>query len=320
MKKYINKIIHDDALNFLLKLKSHSIDVVLTDPPYFLDKMDNKWDIHKIKSPKKPYAIKHLPAGMKFDREQGKTFYLWYLKVSEELFRILKPGGFFFSFSSPRLYHRMACAIDDAGFEIRDSFIWLYTQNQPKAMSLHHFINKMDKTKKEKEELNKSFIHWKTPQVKSCFEPITMAQKPLEGTYLENSMKYNISLINTEVKQGFNQDKFASNVMTHYYINNKIDKVFLVDKPDKHEKGSFNKHKTVKPLSLFKYLIKLTSKKNSVILDPFIGSGTTALACKELERNFIGVEINKEYIDIAVERLKTKEEKQMQFSPLETSS
>ena len=108
--------------------------------------------------------------------------------------------------------------------------------------------------------------------------------------------------------------------MTHYYINNKIDKVFLVDKPDKHEKGSFNKHKTVKPLSLFKYLIKLTSKKNSVILDPFIGSGTTALAYKELERNFIGVEINKEYIDIAVERLKTKEEKQMQFSPFETSS
>ena len=94
--------------------------------------------------------------------------------------------------------------------------------------------------------------------------------------------------------------------MTHNYINNKIDKVFLVDKPNKYEKGSFNKHKTVKPLSLFKYLIKLTTKKGSLVLDPFMGSGTTALACKELERQFIGVEINKQYIDIAVERLKRK--------------
>ena len=80
MKRYINKIIHDDALNFLSKLKSISIDIILTDPPYFLDKMDNNWSTQKVKSPKKPYAIKHLPAGMKFNKEQGKEFYSWYLK------------------------------------------------------------------------------------------------------------------------------------------------------------------------------------------------------------------------------------------------
>ena len=143
---------------------------------------------------------------MKFNKEQGKEFYSWYLKISEKFLRILKPGGFFFSFSSPRLYHRMTCAIDDAGFEIRDCFMWLYTQNQPKAMSLHHFINKMDKSKKEKEKLNKYFKGWKTPQVKSCYEPIAMAQKPLEGTYLENSVKYNVSLINTNVRQGLHEN------------------------------------------------------------------------------------------------------------------
>ena len=315
MKKYINKIIHDDALNFLSKLKDSSIDIILTDPPYFLDKMDHNWDAKKVRSPKKPYAIKHLPAGMKFDREQGKKFYSWYLKISEELFRVLKPGGFFFSFSSPRLYHRMTCAIDDAGFEIRDCFIWLYTQNQPKAMSLHHFINKMNKSEKEKEKLNRQFKEWKTPQVKSCHEPIAMAQKPIEGTYLENSMKHNVSLINTNVKQGLYKDMFVSNIMTDKHINHRIDKVFLVDKPKENEKGSFNNHKTVKPLSLFKYLISLTTKKNSIVLDPFIGSGTTAVACKELGRKFIGVEINKQYIDIATKRLNTlkvkKEQKEL---------
>ena len=92
---------------------------------------------------------------------------------------------------------------------------------------------------------------------------------------------------------------FASNIMTSQYISHRIDKVFLVDKPKEDEKGSFNNRKTVKPLSLFKYLIHLTTRKNSIILDPFIGSGTTALTCKELGRKFIGVEINKQYIDIA---------------------
>ncbi len=303
MKKYINKIIHNDILKFLPKLKDHSIDIVLTDPPYFLDKMDQHWSMDKVREPKRPYAIKHLPAGMKFTKEQGKRFYSWYLTVSTELFRVLKPGGFFFSFSSPRLYHRMATAIDDAGFEMRDCFIWLYTQNQPKAMSLHHFINKSNKSQKEKHHLNKVLRGWKTPQVKSCYEPIAMAQKPLEGTYLENSIKYDISLINTKIKQGLNCDMFASNIMTHQLIHPKMDKVFLVDKPKTAEKGSFNHHKTVKPLSLLKYLIRLTAKNTNIVLDPFIGSGTTAVACKELGVKFIGVEINKQYVDIANKRL-----------------
>ena len=304
MKKYINKIICADSASFLSKLKDKSVDIVLTDPPYFLDKMDHNWSAKKVSGPKKPYAIKHLPAGMKFTKEQGKEFYSWYLKISTELFRILKPGGFFFSFSSPRLYHRMASAMDDAGFEIRDCFIWLYTQNQAKAMSLHHFINKMDKPAKEKEKLNKQFKNWKTPQVKSCHEPIAMAQKPLEGTYIENSIKHNISLINTNIRQGLYKDMFVSNIMTHTLIHHRIDKVFLVDKPKEREKGTFNNHKTVKPLSLFKYLINLTTKKNSIVLDPFMGSGTTAVACSELGRKFVGVEVNKQYIDIANKRLK----------------
>lgn len=303
MKKYINKIVHGDALSFLSKLNSNSIDIILTDPPYFLDKMDQHWSDKKVRSPKKPYAIKHLPAGMKFDREQGRKFYSWYFKISKEFFRVLKPGGFFFSFSSPRLYHRMTSAIDDAGFEIRDCFIWLYTQNQPKAMSLHHFINKMNTSKKEKEKLNIQFKEWKTPQVKSCHEPIALAQKPTEGTYLENSIKHNVSLINTNIKQGIDKDMFVSNIMTNEYISHRIDKVFLVDKPKATEKGFFNNHKTVKPLSLFKYLINLTTKTNSIVLDPFMGSGTTAVACKDLNRKFIGVEINKQYIDIANKRL-----------------
>ena len=64
-----------------------------------------------------------------------------------------------------------------------------------------------------------------------------------------------------------------------------------------------NIHITVKPIQLIEHLIKLFSKKNSLVLDPFLGSGTTALACKNTQRKCIGIEINKEYYDICLSRL-----------------
>src|SRR3989304_2541136 len=231
--EHLNKIIHGDSLQILSGFDDNSIDLVLTDPPYFLDKMDNGWDEKKVASTKYHHVVKSLPAGMKFDREQGKNFYEWYYKISKQILRVLKPGGFFFSFSSPRLYHRMVSAIDDAGLLIRDCFIWLYTQNQPKAMSLNHFIEK---------------------------------------------------------------------------LNEVVDKCFLISKPDKKEKGDFNLHRTVKPLSLCEYIVNLTTYSNeAVVLDPFAGSGTALVAAKKTGRKFIGIDINKEYIEIAIRRIKSFE-------------
>jgi site-specific DNA-methyltransferase (adenine-specific) len=299
----LNKVFHMDIMNFLPKLNESSIDVVITDPPYFLDKMDNNWNDEKVSSKKYLQTVQSLPAGMKFDKEQGEKFYEWYLKVSEGLFRVLKPGGFFFSFSSPRLYHRMACAVDDAGFEIRDMFMWLYTQNQPKAMSINHFIDKLDISVKQKDQIKNYFNGWKTPQIKSCFEPIVMAQKPTKKTFLNNMLEYEIGLMNTNEKIGENMH--PANVFTTEYINEIIDKAFLISKPKKKEKGEYNDHKTVKPVAICEYLINLTAfSKNAIILDPFVGSGTTLIAAKNLGKQFIGVDINRKYVEIAKMRLK----------------
>ncbi len=309
----INKIILGDSLEILSTIKDNSIDVVLTDPPYFLDKLDNNWEYKKVENTKNQHTIKSLPAGMKFDRKQGREFYKWYLIVSQQIYRILKPGGFFFSFSSPRLYHRMASAVDDAGLEIRDCFLWLYTQNQAKAMSINHFIDKMKISEKEKSKLKKKFEGWKTPQLKSCFEPIVMSQKPADGTYLNNMIKNDVGLMNTNIKVGDNM--FPSNVLTIDNINEIIDKAFLVGKPTKKEKGDFNNHKTVKPLEICEHIIKLTAfYKNAVILDPFIGSGTTAVAAKKLGLNYIGIDANPEYVKIAEKRLKELDKKADLFS------
>lgn len=315
--KFINKIICADTLELLPQIEENSIDIVLTDPPYFLDKLDNNWDYKKVSNQDNQYTIKSLPAGMKFDKEQGKRFYAWYFDISKEIFRILKPGGFFFSFSSPRLYHRMASAIDDVGFELRDAFMWLYTQNQAKAMGVDHFIKKMDIDEKAKEKIREKLNGWKTPQIKSCFEPIAMAQKPVDQTYLNNMLKHGVGLFNTNVRIGNNM--YPANVFTIDSINELIDKVFLLPKPAKKEKGEYNDHKTVKPLAICEYLIKLSAfAKDAVILDPFVGSGTTAVAAKKLGKNYIGIDTNNKYVKIAERRLKELDNKPNLFRTTES--
>lgn len=298
----INKIIHGDAMKILDEIEDDKIDLVLTDPPYFLDKLDNNWNHERVSTTKNQYAVKSLPPGMRFDKDQGKRFYSWYLDILKKLHRIIKPGGFFFSFSSPRLYHRMACAVEDADFLIRDCFIWLYIQNQPKAMSLNHFIDRSDWDKNTKIESKQKLNGWKTPQIKSCFEPIIMAQKECEKTFLDNILKYNVGLLNTNTKIGNNM--FPANVVTVQEINEVMDRYFLVSKPSKKEKGEYNIHKTVKPLAICEYIIRLcTFSKDSIVLDPFVGSGTTAVAAKILGRKFIGIDSNREYVEIALKRL-----------------
>lgn len=305
IKHFTNKIIAGEAGNLIKELPSNCIDLILTDPPYFLDKMDNNWKHKTVSSKENQYVIKSLPAGMKFDKNQGQKFYDWYSGISRELFRVLKPGGFFFSFSSPRLYHKMASAIDDAGFEIRDCFLWLYTQNQAKAMALNHFVDKLNMSKAAKQEMKDKLKGWKTPQLKSCFEPIAVAQKPCDGTFLMNMAKYEVGLFNANIKVGENM--FPANVISVDPINELIDRCFLVGKPSKKEKGNFNIHQTVKPLALCRHLINLAAfSSEAVILDPFVGSGTTAIAAKQLGKTFIGFDVNPEYVEIANKRLTAK--------------
>ena len=298
----LNKIICADSLDLMKNIPDQSIDIVLTDPPYFYDKMDEDWEPSQISSRKYQQTVRSLPAGMKFDPEQGKHFYKWYLGVSKELLRVLKPGGFFFSFSAPRLYHRMASAVDDAGFQVRDCFIWLYTRNQVKAMTLDHFIDKMDLSQKSKTALKDKFKGWKTPQVKSCFEPIIFAQKKSNKTFLNNMIEHQVGLINSEAKIGSNM--FPANILTIEPVEELIDKYFLVGKPSTAEKGDYNEHRTVKPVALCEHLLKLTAyAENSIVLDPFVGSGTTALAARRLRLKYIGIDSNLEYVKIARKRL-----------------
>lgn len=299
---WIDSIVCGDALSVLAQIPGESIDLVLTDPPYFLDKLDNNWNTERAaRRNYKSQTVFHLPPGMKFDSAQSIRVYSWYLDISREIYRILKPGGFFFTFASPRLYHRVACAVEDANLFIRDTFLWLYLQSQPKAMSLYHFLKKLPLEESKKAVLENKIRGWKTPQIKSCFEPIVVAQKPYEGTLLENFIKHEVSLFNTQVKVG--QNMFPANILIVDETETILDKYFLIPKPSRDERGSYNIHPTIKPVSLCEHLIKLSTVEGAVVLDPFMGSGTTAIAALKTNRHFIGIEINQEYVEIAQKRI-----------------
>jgi site-specific DNA-methyltransferase (adenine-specific) len=298
------QIINNDCILELEKLPDNSIDLVLTDPPYFIDKLDNKWSSNDVNNDTKNSHITHLPKGMKFDKIQVKNLYDYYLELSRILFRKMKPGAYFLSFSSPRLYHAIAMSCDIAGFEIRDMINWTYTQSMPKGMSISHVIDKMKISEEEKVLLKEEYKDYKTPQIRSCFEPICVAMKPIgKLTFIQNELQFKTGLLDFSQKVGIDCDRVPANIITTEEFNESYDKNFLVSKPGKTEKGDNNTHITVKPLALMEHLVKLFSKKDALVVDPFLGSGTTALACKNTDRNCIGVELNKEYYEICLKRL-----------------
>lgn len=281
-----------DSTELLKTLADESVELCLTDPPYFLDGLGDDWDTDKIEKRVNDSIIGALPKGMKFDINQGREFEKFYAPIAKEIFRILKPGGFFISFSAARLYHRMTVAVEDAGFEIRDMIGWTY-EGQTKAFSQDYIISiQKDLTDDQKKEYTEKCKGWKTPQLKPCIEPMCLAQKPSDLKMFENWIKHGVGLMDsTQIRDG----KFPGNIMPF-------------SKPSKKEKGDFNNHVSVKPIDLIEYLIKLYTRPGAKVLDPFLGSGTTAIAAGRIDRICIGFEISPVYMKIIERRLALESE------------
>ena len=283
------KIFHENCQVGLQKLQDSSVDCIITDPPYFIDGMGSEWNDRNLQTKaKKSGIIGGLPVGMKFDRKQGIKLQEFMNPIAEELYRILRPGGFCIVFSQARLYHRMAMSFDVAGFEIRDMLAWKY-EGQAKAFSQNHFIKK-DKnlSDEEKEALLQELKDMKTPQLKPQIEPMVLAQKPKIGTFVENWQEYRLGLINTKESL---DGKFPGNVMEVSKQSRKQDSKERIE------------HLTPKPIKLISHLIRLFTRENQIILDPFLGSGSHALAALQEGRKFIGFEIEKKYFDLAQKRI-----------------
>lgn len=483
----LGTLYNGNCLEVMKEIPDNSIDAVVTDPPYELGFMGKSWD---------------------------STGIAYNVAMWGEVLRILKPGGHLLSFGGSRTYHRMACAIEDAGFEIRDQIMWVYGSGFPKSLNIGKAVDKrggttsdqskefaeyiktkrtelnislskadevvcggttnyswfegrpagqrlprktdylkmkellnlddrydsfMEETERETlgyqrrgNAVNTSFMsggnditkgtsEWEGygTALKPAHEPIVLARKPIEKgmSIVENCLKWGVGGLaidecwvefqgEADYKESTGKNQHAdfgtkpmtnNNVYGDYsmiqpqnyqptgrfpanFIHDGSDEVlelfpdskstgginggklgnkvfgkfanetiganagglgdsgsaarfFYCAKASKAERdmgcegleeqempyGSGgggmpcgndnpikmrNNHPTVKPLALMQYLIKLISRDGHTIIDPFTGSGTTAMACEMTGRRWVGIEQTKDYCDIAVERIK----------------
>jgi len=195
------KLVHGDSYKVLAEMEENSVDSIVCDPPYMIGFMGKKFD-----DPKDNVAA-----------DPG----FWKLCL-----KVLKPGGHLLAFGGTRTYHRMAVAIEDSGFEVRDTIVWTYGQGFPKSHAIGKAVDKLQGN--EREEISRGgkcgvFAHsgsgveqniedyeavvtkgtsewegWGTA-LKPAHEPICLARKPLsEKTIVENVLRWNVGALNID--------------------------------------------------------------------------------------------------------------------------
>ena len=164
-------------------LADSSVDSVVCDPPYHLTSVVKRFggatedrEPFAADNPTSPY--KALSRGFMGKAWDGGDI-AFRPETWAKVLRVLKPGGYLVAFSAPKCQHRMVCAIEDAGFEIRDGLMWLFGTGFPKSHAIEGFDG------------------WGTA-LKPAYEPICLARKPLDGTNLANMMAWGVGALNID--------------------------------------------------------------------------------------------------------------------------
>ena len=277
-------IVNADCIEHLKTIEDNHFDSVVTDPPYHLTSIAKRFTNSTEAKYGKDGSFQRLSKGFHGHEWDGGdiafTTDLW-----KEVYRTIKPGAVLLAFAATRNYHRMATAIEDSGFEIFDMINWIYGSGFPKRKNL----------------------------LKPAHEPIVMARKgvnkPLNldecrvGDYEQDTSKNRRNTQEEQIfKGGWKGDKggevvkgrWPANVI-HDGLEEDWSKYFYCTKASKKEKGD-TEHPTVKPIDLMRYLVKLVTPKDGLVLDPFAGTGTTGEACILEGRNYYLIEKTKEYI------------------------
>ena len=345
-----------DCRDVLATMDDCSVDAIVCDPPYELGFMGKSWDA----------------SGIAYD-----------VTVWQQCLRVLKPGGHLIAFGGSRTYHRLAVAIEDAGFAIRDQIQWIYGSGFPKSLDVSKAMDKQagavrdvvgasqyanrriepfgpnmgDSTYGDygiggtitapSTDLAKQWHGWGTA-LKPAHEPAVLARKPLRGTVADNVTAWGVGALNidgtrvgTDIagwgggrggsadstqSQGRNYrmnsgeprpvtGRWPSNVILDEEAASLLgepSRFFYVAKASKAEREAgldaaggerANHHPTVKPLALMRYLVRMVTPPNGIVLDPFMGSGSTGCAALAEGFDFVGIDIIPEYVSIAKKRI-----------------
>jgi len=289
---FINKIILGDCRDYLDKIETNSIHLFLSDIPYGINLDD--WDVlHNNtnsallgQSPAQQGKLGFKKRGKPIngwnsaDKKIGGEYEKWVLTWSKHLYPLMKEGAALFVFGARRTIHRVINAFEQSGFLLRDILAWKKECAHHRAQRLSGILHKRD-LKKQADK----WKGWRLGNLAPAYEPVAWFFKPYQHTITDNILKNEVGAMNIEGCKI--NGSSPSNVLEFGFGKNE------------------NKiHEAQKPLQLMQYLIKLTTLEGQIVFDPFIGSGTTAIAAKLLNRQFIGIEIKREYWEKANKRLK----------------
>lgn len=321
----------------------NTFDSVVSDPPYGLEFMGMGWDKvgDVVESPSSVGGFQDGNGGNQFSRARirygndGRGFQAMMTDNWETIVRTMKPGAGTAVFGGTQMYHRMACAMEDAGLEIFDTIAWCYGSGSPKNMDLS-------------EE-----APGHGTRIKPAWEPIILARKPHEKglTIVQNIRKWGVGGLNIDESRSAECDwRWPANFI--------VDEEAQLDLPvharrffycpkassDDREEGldtSFpieevrggggrvtegyanlsegkgkaagqygaakaakrNIHPTVKPTALMRWLVTLVTPSGGLVLDPFMGSGSTGKACLIDKFRFFGIDKDPRYVKIAQARI-----------------
>lgn len=295
-EKYLDKITLSNCVDHLSNIESESIDLFLSDIPYGISLDD--WDI--LHSNTNSALLGQSPAqegksGFKrrgkpingwaqSDRNIGLEYQNWCHEWSQIVYPKMKNGSFLFVFGARRTIHRVVNAFEDSGFLLKDMLAW-------KKPSAHHRAQRVSIVLERRGlfEEAQTWEGWRLGNLAPIWEPIAWFMKPYKigGTITDNILENEVGAMNLGESQinGSNP-------------TNMLEFGFGKDETRIHE--------AQKPLKLIEFLIKLATRKGQTVLDPFMGSGTTALAAKKHNRHYIGFEANEVFHTAAIERLETQ--------------
>jgi site-specific DNA-methyltransferase (adenine-specific) len=183
----------------LKALPDHSVDSVVTDPPYALVSIVKRFGGENAAPAKGNEAYQRASAGfMGRTWDTGETAFA--VEFWAEVMRVLKPGGHVIAASGTRTYHRLACAIEDAGFEIRDMVSWLYGSGFPKSHApLHGMLGLPRRMQRATwKEFHRLARIMAGSALKPACEPWVLARKPLCGTIAGNLADWGVGSLNVD--------------------------------------------------------------------------------------------------------------------------
>lgn len=294
LDRFLDRVTTGNCVVELTRIPCESVHLIASDIPYGIAFDD--WDVlhdntnsallGSSPAQKSAGAIfksrgKPINGWSEADRQIPKQYQDWVSSWASDWLRILKPGASAFIFAGRRFSHRCICAMEDAGFSLKDMLAW----ERPRAA---HRAQRLSEVFKRRGDLlcAERWKGWKLGNLRPTFEPILWFVKPytIGGTIADNMQQHGVG--------AYNDEAFAR-------YSERSENVLRIGPAP----GEGGLHPTQKPVRLMQALIELASERGQVVLDPFAGSGTTAVAAALIDRHFIAMEQDEKFASVARQRL-----------------